>query len=173
MAIEKRVRNEIIAKLYHHVPVSEILKEYNVDRTTVYRWKKKVEKELEGRAKERQDAENETVVENATVSKENATKLQKQAFPPIEPISLDNLADHALLGLWDGLTTIKEGLERVRYIEGNATRESLTVSYLKEYRQYIALAGRWGGLDNKVASDNPILTAFTEALKGIEVGKNE
>lgn len=175
MAIDRKVRAEIIKKLYAGVPVSTILKTHSdVDRTTIYRWKKKVDQELAERKSG--PSQNATIVaENATTGEKVAFHLKKEdlAFPPIDRIDLDNLADHALLGLWDGLTRIKDGLDRVSCIDCDATRESLNISYLKEYRQYVALAGRWGGLDDKVDSDNPILTAFTEALKKNRRGDDE
>ncbi|MBE6524474.1 MAG: hypothetical protein E7Z65_06355 [Thermoplasmata archaeon] len=163
MAIDKKVRAEILKKLYAGVPVNKILEEYDVGKTTLFKWKKRVDEDLRERQKEKRESEPKS--EPVHNKGNESGKSEPVAFPPIAHIDLDNLADHALLGLWDGLTRIKEGLEHVRYLEGDATRESLTVSYLKEYRQYIALAGRWGGLEDKVDSDNPILTAFTEALK--------
>ena len=160
MAIDKKVRAEIIKKLYAGVPVSRILQEYDVGKTTVFTWKRKVDEDLAKRNAE-QAPKTEPVQKNGT----DFGTDEPIAFPPIAHIDIDNLADHALLGLWDGMTRVKEGLDRVDLIETPATRESLRIAYLKEYRQYVALAGRWGGLDDKVDSDNPILSAFTEALK--------
>lgn len=170
MAVDKKVRAEILMKLYAGVPVSKILKEYDVKKSAVYQWKKKVDEDLaERKAEKKMESMNGNFQENRNFPRND----ESIAFPPISHIDLDNLSDHALRGLWDGLTRIKDGLDRVRLVDGDATRESLTISYLKEYRQYIALVGKWGGLDDKVDSDNPILTAFTEALKKTRTGEDD